>query len=330
MAEVLLESHLNQAKLKQDQIDLIMYTRDQLLRYVASESGRRTSLSVANALRDARNDEHLLEIELVESFRNIGFDATRLGGKGKPDGVAKAHLSPSEDNRPRRYAVLLEAKSKKKEGTKLKTKNLGVSAIVRLRDEYNCEHAVVVAPAFEHTLGKESALSKEIKADREMTAANGKPRTITAMHIDDLARLVQLRPVKRLGLDRIRDLFQTCSLPEECKAWVDKVEKEVVLKPPYEQIIKTIHSLQQEYQKAAVEYGDLRVALGRNNPPYKVDQNEELRELCKAMSALAGSEIISSTERTVELNQSPENVLIAIESATKLQLGANKIIKADK
>jgi hypothetical protein len=37
-----LESHLHQASLKQDQIDTVMTTRDQLLRFVAQESGRRT------------------------------------------------------------------------------------------------------------------------------------------------------------------------------------------------------------------------------------------------------------------------------------------------
>ena len=52
--------------------------------------------------------------------------------------------------------------------------------------------------------------------------------------------LVQLRPVKRLGLAKIRDLFQTCSMPEQCKEWVDKVEKEVVAKPPYAKIVHTI------------------------------------------------------------------------------------------
>src|SRR5207248_488944 len=57
MAEILLESHLHQGGLKQDQIDEVMTNRDQLLRYVAQESGRRTALTIANALRNARNDE---------------------------------------------------------------------------------------------------------------------------------------------------------------------------------------------------------------------------------------------------------------------------------
>ncbi|ALA58145.1 ATP-binding protein [Nitrospira moscoviensis] len=319
MAEVLLESHLHQAGLKQTQIDEVMIFRDQLLRYVAQESGRRTALIVANALRNARNDEDKLESEVVEAFRCLGFDATRVGGKGKPDGVAKAHLSPGDDKKPRRYATTLEAKSKKKDGTKLKTKTFGVSAIARQRDEAQCDHAIVVAPAFDHTPGKDSALAKEIRADRENTEAKGTPRTITAIHVDDLARLVQLRPIKRLGLDKIRDLLWKCSLPEECKAWIDAAEKEIVAKPPYSRIINAIHALQQEYDLAAVEYGALRVALGKETPPYKVSTNDELVELCKAMAAMASYEI-TATDRTVELNQSPANVLAAIEAATKAHL----------
>ncbi|HEX8166900.1 MAG TPA: ATP-binding protein [Beijerinckiaceae bacterium] len=319
MAEVLLESHLQQAGLKQHQIDEVMTTRDQLLRHVAQESGRRTALTIANALRNARNDENQLEIEVVEAFRSLGFDATRIGGKSKPDGVAKAHLSPDAKGNPRRYAVTLDAKSKKKAGAKLKAKDFGVATIARHRDEAQCEHAVVVAPAFEHTVGRDSALAKDIRNDRDSTAASGKPRTITAIHVDDLARLVQLRPVKRPSLEKIRELLQTCSLPEECKAWIGQIEKEVVAKPPYKRIINAIHSLQQEYEMASVEYGALRVALGKENPPYKVATNEELVELCKAMSAMASYEI-TATDRTVELNQSPENVLAAIEAATKEHL----------
>ena len=98
------------------------------------------------------------------------------------------------------------------------------------------------------------------------------------------------------------------------------VEKEVVATPPYAKIINAIHTLQQEFDSAAVEYGALRVALGRDTPPYKVSTNDELVELCKAMAAMASYEIIA-TDRTVELNQSPANVLAAIESATKAHLG---------
>ncbi|HKZ03090.1 MAG TPA: hypothetical protein VJ180_12670 [Pyrinomonadaceae bacterium] len=323
MAEVLLESHLFQAGLQQDQIDDVMGARDQLLRFVAQESGRRTALSIANALRNARNDEDKLEVEVVEAFRSLGFDSTRVGGNDKPDGVAKAHLSPDEHKQSRRYAVSLEAKSKKREGTKLKTKTFGVSTIARHRDDAKCEHAVVVAPAFDHSPGKESALAREIKADRESSIKNGFPKTITAIHIEDLARLVQLRPLRQLGLAKIRGLFQTCSLPEECKAWIDEIEKTKVVKPPYEQIIKAIEQLQEDSRNEPVGYGELRNELKHSNPPVKYNNLEELRELCKAMSQMAPRAIVA-TDRTVELDQSPANVLAAIESATKAYIQNGK------
>jgi hypothetical protein len=42
---------------------------------------------------------------------------------------------------------------------------------------------------------------------------------------------------------------------------------------------------------AAVEYGALRVALGKETPPYRVSTNDELVEICKAMALLASYEI---------------------------------------
>ena len=320
MAEVLLESHLYQARLKQDQIDEVMTTRDELLRYVARESGRRTALTCANALRNARNDEALLEIELVEAFRNLGFEATRKGGKKEPDGVAWAHLSPDQAGVPRRYSLTLEAKSKKKDGKKVAAATVDTGAIARHRDYYKCDHALVVGPSFPTAQGDDCALAQQIDADRKPEASTGKVRTITLINVDDLARLVQLRPVKRLDLARIREMLTSCRLPQECKLWIDKIGNETVAKPPYAKIINAIHELQKEYDMAAVEYGALRVALGKESPPYKVSTNDELSELCKAMAAMADYEI-SATDRTVELNQSPANVLAALESATKAHLG---------
>lgn len=319
MAEVLLESHLHQAGFKQEQTDAVMTARDQLLRYVAQESGRRTALTVANALRNARNDEDKLEIEVVEAFRSLGFDATRIGKKGKPDGVAKAHLSPDENKQARRYAITLEAKSKKKDGAKVSAKDVGIAGIARQRDDSQCEHALVVGPSFPTSQGEHAALAKEIKADRDNTVAAKKPRTITLIHVDDLARLVQLRPVKRLGLTKIREMLQKCSLPEDCKKWIDEIEKLKVTKPPYERIIRAIHQLQADSRNEPVAYGELRNELKHATPPIHYADLSELVELCKAMSQMAPGAIMA-TDGTVELDQSPKNVLDGIESATKAHL----------
>lgn len=319
MAEVLLESFLHQAGFKQDQVNNVMGARDQLLRQVAQTSGRRTALAVASALRNARNDEDKLEIELVAAFTSLGFDASRDGRRGKADGVAHAHLSADGQGHPRRYSVTLEAKSKKKDGKTVASSTVNTATIARHRDDYKSEHAIVVAPAFATKKGDASSIAQEIDNDRELTKANGQPKTITLIHVDDLARLVRLAPVKGLGLPKIRELFQECRLPEECKTWIDDVEKTKPKRPPYKEVINTIHELQKKYTSATVEYSGLRVALGALSPPVDYQTNEELVDLCKAMSKMAPG-FLSATSISVELEQSPSNVLAAIESATKAHL----------
>ena len=86
---------------------------------------------------------------------------------------------------------------------------------------------------------------------------------------------------------KLRELLQTCGLPEESKAWIDSIEKLTVSKPPYKKIIDAIHAQQQEFGQAAVEYAALRVALSKETPPFKVSTNEELAELEGAIARYA-------------------------------------------
>lgn len=316
MAEVLLEAHLYQTGLRHDQIDDVLRSRDMLLRYLANDSGRRSALSVANALENARNDETQLEIELVESFRSLGFEASRLSGPGKPDGIATAHLSADHQGQARRYRVSLEAKSKRKDETKVSAKTVGISTVARLRTEFKCDHTIVVAPAFSTTRGERSALAKEIKDDRKKSKAAGQERTISLITVQDLAKLVRLRPIRQLGLAELRELFQECQLPEESHDWVNKLAKRKVAKPPYGKIIRAIHAQQKEFNCSAVKYSALRVELAHKRPPIKYETDDELRDLCKGMAQMAPGGLMA-LNGSVELDQSPENVLTMLETATK-------------
>jgi hypothetical protein len=84
-------------------------------------------------------------------------------------------------------------------------------------------------------------------------------------------------------------------------------------------VIETIYQLQKKYNQAAVAYDALRVALGARTPPIDYNTNEGLINLCRAMMEMAKG-YITATNSTVELDQSPENVLVAIESATKPEI----------
>ena len=183
-----------------------------------------------------------------------------------------------------------------------------------------CIRDSVVGPSFATSQGDEATIAKLIDKDRELTKGNGEPKTITLITVDDLARLVRLAPIKGVRLSKLRELFQSCRLPEECKAWIDSIEASKPKKQPYKQVIDAIHQLQKKYKRAAVAYDALRVALGARTPPIDYDTNEELIDLCKAMMEMAKG-YITATNSTVELDQSPVNVFAAIESATKAGMG---------
>jgi hypothetical protein len=326
MAEVLLESQLFSAGHSQAEIDATMSTRDQYLRDVASRSGVRTALAVANALRDARNDKHRLEIEVVAAFDKLGFKASQPGrksakdpGKDKPDGLAVAALGGDESGKPLRYSVTLEAKSTQKDGKRVPAGDVGIGVVALHRDKFDADHALVVAPSFATTRGEEASIAQQIAKDREATIAKGIPRTITLITVDDLARLVRIAPTKMLGLSRLREMFQTCSLPEQTKSWIDKLEASQPKRPPYKETIETIYKLQQDHNGNAVEYYGLMVALGVRTPPVKFNALQDLIDLCRGMAMMAPG-YMSASAKTVSIEQSPGNVLAAVESATKAHL----------
>ena len=314
MAEVLVEAHLHAINVNASNIEDFLSLRDQLLRNLANESGRQSALSVANTLSDARNSPDRLETAVCDAFRSLGFDVTPLGKKGEPDGVAAAHLAADEKGTSRHYRVSLEAKSKETSRAKVAAKSVGIAGIARHRDKRECEHAIVVGPAFPTSQGNTSALGEQINADREKSRASGEAKTITLMTVDDLAKLVRLRPVRQVGLHRLRELFQECSLPEQSAAWVESIRQAVVEKPPYRRIVETIEAQQKKYKKAPVQYSALRVALSHLMPPVEYETDEDLFELCRGMAQMAPGAMFASSS-TVELDQSAENVVAAIEAA---------------
>ena len=316
MAEVLCEAHLYTIGVKSEQVRDFLLARDQLLRNLANESGRQGAFSTALALRDARNNPDALEEALCSAFTSLGFEVTRIGGSGKPDGVARALLAADENGVPRQYSVSLEAKSKQKDKGTVAAGRVGVSAVIRQRDDYGCEHALVVGRAFPTSAGGDSALAKEIRADREKTAAQKRSRTITLIAIDDLARLVRVRPIKQVGLQRLRSLFRDCSLPEESSRWVSSIEATKVAKVPYREIVATIELLQRRFQKSSVSYPALRVELSHLDPAVEFETDDELKDVCRGMAQMAPLAMFAGPER-VELDQSATNVLAAINDAMR-------------
>ena len=210
----------------------------------------------------------------------------------------------------------LEAKSKRTDHGKVAARTVNVAAIIRQRDAYKCQHALVVGRDFPTSKGDASALAKEIADDCSKTVAIGEPKTITLITIDDLAKLVRVRPVKQVGLLKLQELLTQCRLPEDSAKWVESVRTTKVKKPPYRQIIETIEAQQKKYKKACVKYAAIRVALSDRTPAIDYDTDEVLADLCKGMAQMAPGTIFTNSD-SVELDQSAANVIAAIEAATK-------------
>jgi Histidine kinase-, DNA gyrase B-, and HSP90-like ATPase len=307
MSEVLLEAHLYEMGLSTDDIYDVLSRRDEVLRFLARSAGKNNARAVAQNLIDSSMDKNGLQTALVSAFDSMGFDSVPLGGPKKPDGLAAAPLAGDSKGKPHRYKVSLEAKSKEKEGTKVSAKAVGISGIARQRDDYSCDHAMVVGPDFPTTDGELSALVKEIKTDQK---ASG--RTITLIRIVDLARLVRLVPLKRVGLGQLREIFDKCITPEESSEWVDELAIRQVPKAYYRDILDTIWELQKERPDEAVEYSGLAVALQKGVKKLNLPK-ADLVQTCLAISRLA-PEMISARKTSVELSQRPDRVMALISS----------------
>ncbi len=210
MAEVLTEAHLYALGLNSKTVREAMGRRDELLRQFARTTVRRNAVMVAQALEDAATDQDRLEDELVEACNCMGLQAVRMGGSGKADGRAEAHLGTTSTG-TQSYSISLEAKSKEKPDAKVTSKAVDVAAVIQHRDALGCQHALVMAPDFPDPKGnQESNLVVQAKADKEKSK-----KTITYVRVRDLAKLVRMVSLKCLDLGRLRDLLQNCICPDE-------------------------------------------------------------------------------------------------------------------
>lgn len=314
MAEILTEANLYHSEFNDKGVRDILAYRDELLRQFVRSSARRTAGMVALALTDAKESGAQLEEEMRASFEVIGFDnVIRIGGPGKPDGTAEAYLAAKEDGVPQGYKVGLEAKS----GGKVTAHRLDVAAIARHMEDYECDHHVVIGNEFAVSGDAEqSAAVKEIKTHRESTREKTRDstgRTITLMHIDDLARLVRIVPFKRIGLDKLRELFLNCITPEESKQWIDSISQEKPVDLPYREILETIWALAKERPNETVEYAAIVVELGHRTPKVSLTK-QELKDCCKGLAVMARG-VVYAWDNTVELNRRPDLIIQDIHEA---------------
>ena len=177
--------------------------RDELLRLMA-QLRRRTGPEIADLLQRSTTNPRGLEKAVAEALRYLGFDVRELGGNGEPEGIARAPLLEPSPDSPPAYSFTYDAKSTAKTNRRVSNKDVGAGRLARHRDEFQCDHALVVAPDFER-----GAVTEECARS-----------LVTPMRAESLARLLMLSAAAgTLDLAEARTLFELYD-PDDVDAWV--------------------------------------------------------------------------------------------------------------
>ena len=310
VSEVLLEASLYETISNSNLVREVIDRRDGLLRALAKDSARRNASLIALTLFDSRNSPTAFEYAVVDAFSSMGFIAQRIGGKGKLDGIAEARITGADGKR-RAYKVSLEAKTVQTSGKKSTHTTVKPSTVTRHRDAAGCDFALVIGESYSDAEG--SALLSEVSRNNSLEQLAGHDKAITLIRLADLQRLVRLMPVKKIGLDKLREMFLLGD-PDEVATFISKLEHDEQPRKHFQDILQEIGALQQEKDTQVIAYEALQVGLRLRR---QIDlELSELMETCKAMHSLSGG-LVYAYPNNVELSQSPAFIVDVIASSIR-------------
>lgn len=281
ITEVLTEAHLYELGIEEILINTIMRKRDATLRQLAL-ADREGIPAVALLLRDSLANPTGLEDAVYRAFLALGFEASKIGGNGKPDGKAEAILGFSSEEKSRNYSFTYDAKSTSKE--KIAANTAKLSGLKRHQEDYRATYSVEVAIGYQGEDDIDSAISKEARQQK-----------VTMFKAKDLVKLLLLAAPKQLGLDKLKGLFDNCYAPIDVSRWIDELEKEEVLPPPYYEIIEVIYELQKtdnEPPEANIVRLKLKEKMGGTFSTSEVSKHiETLKQIVPGYVSIEGRKV---------------------------------------
>ncbi|WP_342648242.1 ATP-binding protein [Mucilaginibacter sp. CSA2-8R] len=290
LTEILTECFLIENGIKQDEVYSIMRRRDDILRELTF-SDKPNAPFVAALLQNSLGDSTGLEDSVKQAFVSLGFETSKIGGPGKPDGKANAYLGPvgSAEN----YSVTYDAKSTAKD--KIKATTAHISGVDRHRDDYNADYAAVVAIDFEGADDPNSAVNKEAKKHK-----------INLIRAKDLSALIILSSPKLVGLKELRDFFNNCHTVVETTAWIKQIRDREVNRGPIKELLQTAYDIIRN-DKEPANLNALRYA----NTELKKHSVEDLRTLSQSLERLVPG-FLNINNDVLSLQAPPDKILQAI------------------
>jgi hypothetical protein len=315
LTELLTQAYMLDENIDAETVRRIMARRDAFLRDLVSYHPRSAPV-VASNLRDASNDEKALEDAVADALTIMGYHVQRVGGKGTPDGIATVRLGRRTGAASESYALTYDAKSSGKEAKKLLDPEVGKSqprapriqagtartSILRVHreraaDQFSLEvapiYTLLVAPGFQGD-GDETSLIGDICRN------DG----ITPITVDDLSRLVELYPLRRLTPLQLRALFSSHT-PEASREYVDAVEAQSPPEsPPVAEVIDLL--VQYSERRTPVTIDTIMTAVYERRG---IDLNrEEATAIVRGLAALAPATMYFDGD-LVAMNATPNGLL---------------------
>lgn len=149
-------------------------------------------------LRENFDSEHDLEMALVAAARAVGFNAKHVGGKGRPDGIARIL-----DSTMRETTITLEAKSSA--GTP-SLGQLDFAGLKRHRSDHQAVGCLLVAPKYPGEADPNSAVCTTAIAEK-----------ISCWTIDQLASVVEGVERRQITARQVAEVILTAFSPIDVK-----------------------------------------------------------------------------------------------------------------
>jgi len=299
--EILTEAIMIEKGIDQILVNRILHYRDQLLREM-TYTDNPNAPTVAQMISDSLSNSEGLENALFHAFRRLGFETTKIGGKGKPDGKAEALLGVREQGGNKQdYSLVYDAKSTGKE--KIQAKTASISAINRHKDDYNANFAVVVAVDFADSMKPDSAVNKEAKKNK-----------VTLIRAKDLWSLVMYAIPKQVNFLELKDFFENNFTVPETSSWIKKIIARKIEKKPIKEILYTIHSLMNDIEPPHINAIRIKSEiLGK----YTVEQ---LKTLLISLENLVPQFIDIDSYGYISLNAHPDRIYEVINNVIENQI----------
>lgn len=290
LTEILTESIMLENGMSQDDVVNILKKRDDILREL-TYSDKPNAPFVAQLLMDSVNDINGLEDSVNKAFNSLGFESSRIGGNGKPDGLASAIIGPQND--PQNYSVTFDSKSTEKERIMASTAH--ISGVKRHKEDYKADYCCVIAIDFQGADDPESAVNKEAKSNK-----------VTLIRAKDLAKMVLLSTPKQLGLNDLKNFFETCHTVIETSDWIEKLGMKKVERGPIKELLETVYSLNKEDTEPAHLF-----AIRQKNSTLNKYSVDKLRTLVTSIERLVPG-FIHLNNDIVSINVPPTKIIDAI------------------